>query len=73
MEKKIIILGRIGDTEFQNNDCCKVCFKGAASKCVKTVTNFPPMTIKKYEKENQSIRRNRENGADEPRQIPCFL
>ena len=47
-----IILGRIGETEFQNNDCCKVLSRYGKSKCVKTVTNFPPIVVKKCKKKS---------------------
>ena len=51
-KRKIVILGRIGETEFQNNDCCKVLFRGGCSKCVKTVTNYSPMVIRKWKRKS---------------------
>ena len=47
MEKKIIIVGRIGNNDFENKDCCKVLSAKGVSKCIKTVTNYPPLIVRK--------------------------
>ena len=49
MEKKIIILGRIGNTEFQNNDSGKILFRGGCTKCVQSRDYKEPIkVIKKW-------------------------
>lgn len=52
MEKKIIILGKIGNTEFQNNDRCKVLYGGGITKAIyaDVCRGNAPLVVRRWKK-----------------------
>ena len=48
-EKKIVIVGKIGNTEYQNNDRCKVLHRGGCTKVIYSACSHGdiPMAVRK--------------------------
>ena len=52
MQNQIIVLGKIGNTEFQNNDRCKVTSRFGISKAIYSVAcnGNAPLVLRKWRK-----------------------
>ena len=57
MEKKLNVLGAVGNTPFQNRDRCIVLDRGGSCKTVYAKQDHAPLVIKRYER-NKSKRTN---------------
>ena len=69
MEKRIIVLGAIGNTEFQNNDRAKVMYRYGISKTIYAGVfhSIAPMVIKQYGKQDNYTRSDRNDSTPESR------